>query len=583
MNVKTIFACGILISVVFIGINFLDEVAATNNTYYIDDSGEADFTTIADALASPMVTDDDTLIVRDGTYTEYVNVDKQVTIRGDTDCSPTVNPTNPSFPVFDINERDVTIQDFTIIGIYENPLSVCGVRSDVTTATEHTNINLYNLEITGFQVGIEITRTNPEKSYPTTHTISGCEIYENGGGIFVQSEPSPGPYSSTGTTIIDCDIYDNTLFSTPFGIEIHGDLNYVQDTDISGHLSESIGYGLKLEDADNNDIYFTGNEGKTFNIYDNTYAIHLSDSTYNDIRDEISIYSNGDFWYGGATTVGYITLHTSSHNIFFDLEIYENAGEFKIGDNSDYNEIDECEIYDNDNSATTNWNKISIISNSDHNTIEDSTIERTSVGDDESSIIISDYCLYNIVTENSFDGYIDIHDYSDSNTISGMSFLSVKIYNSDSTIISGCTFDPGFEVGLETYGVSLWLCDEAFITDCDVVEADIAFIILDSTDVEIYGDEGSHSQITDALTILDIRSDDLSSTVRFQDYDITDCDNTVCDMDVRGTSTEQTSLAWYDLEVDEVEVDNNVHFKQLLEWYVGSPDYYTLIENSNMD
>jgi len=65
---------GLLLFCVFVG-------TASAKTWYVDDSGGADFTKIRDAVSA--AGDGDTIIVRDGWYYETIVVNKSLTIRSE--------------------------------------------------------------------------------------------------------------------------------------------------------------------------------------------------------------------------------------------------------------------------------------------------------------------------------------------------------------------------------------------------------------------------------------------------------------------------------------------------------------------
>jgi parallel beta-helix repeat protein len=84
-------------------------------TYYVDASGGGDFTTISAAVAAS--TAGDTIIVKDGSYTENVTVDRSLTIQSENGAaSTTVTAAISSSPVFDVDADGVTIDGFTVAG-----------------------------------------------------------------------------------------------------------------------------------------------------------------------------------------------------------------------------------------------------------------------------------------------------------------------------------------------------------------------------------------------------------------------------------------------------------------------------------
>ena len=84
-------------------------------TWYVDDDGGADFTTIQAAVDA--ASSGETIVVKDGTYTENVLVDKPLVIR--TENGPenvTVTAAAPEKPVFDVDADAATVEGFAVRG-----------------------------------------------------------------------------------------------------------------------------------------------------------------------------------------------------------------------------------------------------------------------------------------------------------------------------------------------------------------------------------------------------------------------------------------------------------------------------------
>ncbi|MBN2098200.1 MAG: right-handed parallel beta-helix repeat-containing protein [Dehalococcoidia bacterium] len=88
---------------------------AEPTTWYVDDSGGVDFTTIQAAVAAASA--GDTVVVKDGNYAENVVVDKSITIQSENGASSTtVSAVVSSAPVFDVNASGVVIDGFAVLG-----------------------------------------------------------------------------------------------------------------------------------------------------------------------------------------------------------------------------------------------------------------------------------------------------------------------------------------------------------------------------------------------------------------------------------------------------------------------------------
>lgn len=95
--------------------SILPEGALAQTTYYVDASGGGDFLTIQDALTA--ASDGDTIVVRDGTYTENILfVTKELTIRSENGYATTTVVSASGDHVFLASAANVTIEGFTIYG-----------------------------------------------------------------------------------------------------------------------------------------------------------------------------------------------------------------------------------------------------------------------------------------------------------------------------------------------------------------------------------------------------------------------------------------------------------------------------------
>lgn len=84
-------------------------------TLTVDDDGGADFTRIQDAVDAS--SDGDTIIVRDGSYTENVDVNKRLTIRSENGSDKTiVQPKNLYDRIFKVTADCVNITGFMVTG-----------------------------------------------------------------------------------------------------------------------------------------------------------------------------------------------------------------------------------------------------------------------------------------------------------------------------------------------------------------------------------------------------------------------------------------------------------------------------------
>ena len=139
---------------------------AAGSTLYVDSSGSGDFTTIQSAVTAAGV--EDTIIVKDGTYTENVTVDKALTIQSENGAKSTiVKAAATNAVVFDVNANGVVIDGFSVQGLTD------------FDGIELTNVNdciIQNNDCSGCYSGIYIGGTSSKNSI----TANYCHNNERG-------------------------------------------------------------------------------------------------------------------------------------------------------------------------------------------------------------------------------------------------------------------------------------------------------------------------------------------------------------------------------------------------------------------
>ena len=151
MNKKTV--SGIVLTLLLIGMLPLafniQPVRSEPKTWTVDDDGLADFSSIQDAINSPLVVDGDIIYVHNGTYYENVVVDKTVALLGENE-STTV-----------------------IVGVEHSPVweSVISVRAD--------DVKIANLAVMNGGHGIYLGARRS--------IVTDCVAYENNFGLTISS------------------------------------------------------------------------------------------------------------------------------------------------------------------------------------------------------------------------------------------------------------------------------------------------------------------------------------------------------------------------------------------------------------
>jgi parallel beta-helix repeat protein len=194
-------------------------------TWYVDDSGGADFSQIQDAVTAAKA--GDTIIVKDGTYTENITVDKSLTIESENGADKAiVQAAVTNADVFKVTAENVTIDGFTVSGATSTGKSGISVSGSCTVINNLTS---------GNSQGISIMGSNNTVSNNTC-TLSGRY------GIYL--------FNATGNTVNDNVISNNT--------ESSGYALYLADNAdnnlVSGNISDSNTYGIRVKAADSNTI-----------------------------------------------------------------------------------------------------------------------------------------------------------------------------------------------------------------------------------------------------------------------------------------------------------------------------------------
>jgi parallel beta-helix repeat protein len=181
VNIKDGKKYGIMIfSALILALSFVGPASAT--TWSVDDSGEADFTRIQDAINN--ASDGDTIIVHSGVYYENVVVNKSVTLKGI--FYPVVNAGGGGSAVT-LTADGITVEGFNVTRCFwnEGGFRVISNSNNITGNNVYGNrygIRVYNSSnniITGNKVSNNVFGISLFSS--SKNTITGNDASNNGG------------------------------------------------------------------------------------------------------------------------------------------------------------------------------------------------------------------------------------------------------------------------------------------------------------------------------------------------------------------------------------------------------------------
>ena len=267
------------------------------NTYYVSTSGNdsndgsssSPWLTIQGAINNSVVVNGDTIIVKDGTYTENVEVSKEIVLKSENGYSATtVVAASTSASVIKVSANNVTVDGFTAYGASEsgNHFIAAVYLNSVTGATISNN-----------RCGYDATHYN-EKSIMLTssdnNTISNniCK-YANDIGIQLWN----GSDNNT--------ISNNTIDNNNYGIQMDassGNTN-VGDTFRGNEITDNTGYGVYIvEHTTSTDFGANNTNDKGRNTISNNDVGHNEIQFYNGTSNTINCYYN--YWgYTDSTTI----------------------------------------------------------------------------------------------------------------------------------------------------------------------------------------------------------------------------------------------------------------------------------------
>ncbi|TAJ44552.1 NosD domain-containing protein [Methanofollis fontis] len=200
-------------------------------TYYVDDDGTADFTTIQAALDA--ASDGDTIIVRDGTYNETLTIAKSLTLRSE-NGPETTNVVSTEKYAVSISANNTMVSGFSLsgsgsYGIYSRSNSMCTFANNVITDKK---IGIDVLFVSGMRIDGNIITD--------LQTYGSCIILQNTIDSVISNNTCSGGGQRGIYTTTDCSnnvITGNFISGNQYGFLLMGcknsrfDRNIVMDNE----------------------------------------------------------------------------------------------------------------------------------------------------------------------------------------------------------------------------------------------------------------------------------------------------------------------------------------------------------------
>lgn len=272
-------------------------MTASAATIYVPDN----YVTIQEAINAS--NNGDIIIVRDGTYTENIDVDKSLTIRSENGSAfTTVIAANSNNHVFEVTADYVNINGFTVIGATADrvPLNTAGIF--LSLGVNYCNISDNNASYNGDGIWLHGSCNN---------MIANNIANSNGNyGIFLFSicnnntliNNTVNSNNVTGIELWGSNnnmIVNNTASSNDRGIYLFdSSSNILLGNNASDNNYGSYHYGIYLLKSRNNNL--------TNNILSNNdYGIYMISSNSSNIKHNNFINNKVDIYYDNSTTPGF--------------------------------------------------------------------------------------------------------------------------------------------------------------------------------------------------------------------------------------------------------------------------------------
>jgi parallel beta-helix repeat protein len=382
--------------------DLIKHITFVSGEVYVPD----DYPTIQAAVDA--VNAGDTIIVRDGTYTENVNVNKpHLTIQSENGADSTiVQAADQNDSVFGVSADYVTISGFT----------VKGVDFGIYLGADHCIISDNKVSNNSFGISLHFSSGNTFTSNTVSNNsvgfdllcssdneLTGNIVNSNSYGISLQHESSGNELtgntanSNTHEGIFlyyssnNNELMGNTALNNEYGIYLEGSsgntltdniannnyygigLNDSSGNTLTDNTANNNGFGIRLESASNNKL--TGNTANS----NNGFGIFLHNSSANTLTDNTA--SNGNMWgiflYYSSNN-NKLTSNTAS-NTEYGITLQDSSGNTLTSNTASNNDQEGICLYSSsgntltDNIANSNTEYGIVLQGSSGNTLTSNT------------------------------------------------------------------------------------------------------------------------------------------------------------------------------------------------------------------